>query len=208
MCACVSMNLCNAGLTRGMDDISLPPSLPPSLSFSLSSLCMEAHVFGRVQMRLCVSVYVSCMCLCASVCMHTCIQYIYTDRQTYCMHAYRQTEIWHRHACIHPSIRAHRHAFIGIFWMGLIRRRRSAGRHCCTRRFPLSLTLHRVDLLSKKLSCGTTPTTHWIQRRPPTFSASTHLCWCRPSSRRMLLPPSDSRLICVLSHYLPRSVSL
>ena len=161
-------------------------------------------------MRLCVSVYVSCMCLCASVCMHTCIQYIYTDRQTYCMHAYRQTEIWHRHACIHPSIRADRHAFIGIFWMGLIRWRRSAGRHCCTRRFPLSLTLHRVDLLSKKLSCGTTPTTHWIQRRPPTFSASTHLCWCRPSSRRMLLPPSDSRLICVLSlpHYLPRSVSL
>ena len=176
------------------------PSLPPSLPVFLS---LSAHVFERVQMRLCVFAYLSMslasvsLCVCLYACMHT-------------IHIYRQTDIWHRHACIHPSIHAHVHSCIGIFWMGLIRRRRSAGRHCCTRRFPLSLTLHRVDLLSKKLSCGTTPTTHWIQRRPPTFSASTHLCWCRPSSRRMLLPPSDSRLICVLSlpHYLPRSVSL
>ena len=102
MCACVSMNLCNAGLTRGMDDISLPPSLPPCLSLSL--LYAWRHMY--LDVCKCVFAYLSMSLACVFVrlfvCIHAYNTYIQTDRHTACMRTDRQRYGTDMHASIHP----------------------------------------------------------------------------------------------------------
>ena len=111
------MNLCNAGLTRGMDDISLPPSLPPCLSLSL--LYAWRHMYLDVckcvfaSLRICLCLLHVSLCVCLYAYMHT----IHIYRQTDILHACVQTDRDMAQTCMHPSIHTRRQTCLHRYFL-------------------------------------------------------------------------------------------